>query len=281
MRKGRPLAATRERPDRTSQVRPLTAGVGETQLRFQTKRSNSNRTNADRIIQNIPPMPRAPRNFMDPRQLPGMGHLTASDGLTIVMAPVRHIPGVDSAPTQQLPPVAEELPPSARHVDPRAWHDRTHVEDNDLEPETPGRHALNELLAAPDDIRNLANVAQRVIDDLGGPDTAAKNPALNLAVRMFRHARDMSRAREARCAQDDARLAAVDARIKAFAERWAHDDAHWDRVAQALKAKQEASDAGQLIQAYDAEGTAAALYKVDELSQVIVQRALAGSAVSA
>lgn len=249
-------------------------------MRFQSKRSNQHRANTDRVVQNIPPMPRAARNFMDPRQLPGMNRLTASDGLTIVMAPVRHIPGVDSAPTQQLPPVAEDLPPSARHVDPRAWHDRTHVEDNDLEPETPGRHALNELMTAPDPTLELAAAEQRVVTALVTGVPQVKNPAMRLAVRMFREARDMARAREARCAQDAARLTAVDARIKAFAERWAHDDAHWDRVAQALKAKQEASDAGQLIQAYDAEGTAAALYKVDELSQVIVQRALAGSAVA-
>ncbi|WP_041540259.1 hypothetical protein [Catenulispora acidiphila] len=201
--------------------------------------------------------------------------LDVTQVLPVVTAPRR---SVDTAATQLLP-VAVDMPPSVMHADPTRWHDRTHVEDNDLEPESRGRHVLDGLKAEQDPALELAQAEQRVVSAMVTGVPRVKNPAMRLAVRMFREARDMGRARESRLAQDDARLDATDARIKAFAERWAHDDAHWDRVAQVLKAKQEASDAGQLTAVYDADGTAAALYKVDELSHEIVQRARAKAGV--
>lgn len=268
-------------------------------MRFQTKRSNQHSANTDRIVQGIPPMPRVERNFTDPRQLPGMDRLTASDGLTIVMAPVRYIPGVDSMPTQQLPPIVEDLPPSARHVDPVKGWERLHVEDNDLEPETPGRHAMDELMAAPDDIRELAVVAQRVIDDLGGPDTVVKDPARRASVRAFRHARDMQRAREARAA---AAISSADKTLRGIRSMW--ND--WDGLLRDWNAAlcgQEAVNAGySLAAAYeenrqrvaeenvrraaegqpplDATATTFTRGMVADLQQLIVQRATAGSAVS-
>lgn len=213
----------------------------------------------------------------------GSSHLRPAQQLDVTQVlPVVEVPqsAVDAAATQQLP-AAVALPPSvARHVDPaRVYYERTFVEDDGMDPESRGRHVLAELKALPDPSEELAAAEQRVVSAMVTGVPQVKNPALRLAVRMFREARDMARVRESRCDQDVARLDKADARIKAFAERWAHDDAHWDRVAAALKAKENASDAGQLTAAYEADGTAAALYKVDELSQVIVERARAKAGV--
>lgn len=240
--------------------------------------------------------PRRPaRNFQDPRQLPGMEQMTAQDGLTVMMPAVRPVPAVDSTPTRVLPPIqaaqsVENLtatqilppapvcaPPSARHVDP-AKRTTTFVEDNDLEPETPGRHALNELMAAPDDIRELANLPQRVIADFGGPDTVAKDPARRASVRAFRHARDMQRAREARAA---AVISSADETLKRIHGTWNA----WDKLLRDLVAGvygQEAVTAqDQLTAAYEDGGTSAALYTTQQLAQEIARRALAGAGVAA
>lgn len=192
------------------------------------------------------------------------------------------VPATAMAGTLPLPNGYLPLPPSAQHANPTAWHDRTHAEDNDLELQTRGRHVLAELTSLPDPALELAAGPVRIqaIKALDGPEPQLKDPSRRLSVRLFRAARDMARSRQRWCDDADARLKAQDDRIAEFARRWKHDDAHWDHVAQVLKAKQDASDAGQLVRAYEDDGTAAALYKVDELSHVIVQRALSGSAVS-
>lgn len=204
-----------------------------------------------------------------PSDLPAVYHHTAP------------VPATALAGTLPLPPNYLPVPPSARHVDPAAWHDRTHVEDNDLEPQGRGRHVLAELMAMPEPALELAPATMRInaIKALDGPEPQVKDPARRLSVRLFRAARDMARERLAWCDEADARLRAWDGRIAEFAERWKYDDAHWAQVAAVLKAKQEASDAGQLVKAYEDDGTAAALYKVDELSQVIVERARAKAGV--
>jgi hypothetical protein len=225
----------------------------------------------------VPPRPAI--DFRDPTRLPFVAPM-AQDGMTVILPAVRdHWTAEDATTTQILPAVPAVQPPSVQHANPRAWHNRTHVEDNDLEPTSRGKHVLAELRALADPNEELAAAPSRIIKALGGPEPEVKNPSLRMAVRLFRAARDLRRAREAHLTQDDARLDAVDARIRAFAQRWSHDDEHWDKVDAALRAKQEASDAGQLTQAYEGDGTAAALYKVDELSRLIVQRARANAGV--
>lgn len=223
----------------------------------------------------LPPYPHTAFTPMSGHQAPARP-LDVTQVLPVVRESV-----ADATATQPMPriPAQAALPPSAQHVDPRAWHDRTHVEDNDLELPTPGRHVLDGLMAMPDPAKELTAAPSRIIKALGGPEPEVKKPSLRVAVRLFRAARDMRRTREDHCNRDDARLNAVDARIKSFADRWAHDDAHWVRVAEVLAAKQEASDAGLLTKAYADDGTAAALYKVEELSHMIVQRARANAGV--
>lgn len=262
------------------------------------KPTNHRKATTARIVQ-TPTMARRPRSgapdqtllmaavpagpdFRDPSLLPGMKALTARDGITVILPSVReHWAAEDATTTQILPKVSAPLPPSARHVDPvKAYYEQTFVEDDGSEPHARGRHVLNELKALPDPAAELAQSPQRIIKALGGPEPEVKDPAKRLAVRLFRAARDMGRTREARCDQDDARLNAVDARIREFADRWAHDDKHWDKVARTLNAKQEATDASTLTAAYVDGGTEVALFKVDELAHEIARRALAGSAVA-
>lgn len=190
------------------------------------------------------------------------------------------VPATALAGTLPLPHGYLPAPPSAQHADPARWYDRTHVEDNDLEPQSRGRHALDELSAMPDPAQGLTDAPTRIIRALGGPEPEVKDPSLRLAVRLFRAARDMGRAREARCREADARLAIADARIRAFAERWAHDDAHWTTVAETLKAKRDATDAARLEQAYIEGGTSVALCTVEQVAHEIARRALTGSAVT-
>src|SRR6184192_1609693 len=90
----------------------------------------------------LPPYPHTP--YMPMPDRPG-AHLDVTRLLPVVP---RQRVAADSTATQVLPLVKAELPPSAQHVDPARWHDRTHVEDNDLEPQTRGRHVLDELKAA-------------------------------------------------------------------------------------------------------------------------------------
>lgn len=224
--------------------------------------------------------PKPAVDFRDPSRLPHVAPLAQGNGFAVSLPQTQVLPVVDLAATQPLPVVSQPVPPSARHVDPRAGWSRVHVEDNDLLPETRGRHVLAELKALPTPDEELAAAEQRVVTAMVTGVPQVKNPALRLAVRMFREARDMARAREARCAEEDARLAAIDDRIKEFAQRWAHDDAHWDKVAAALQRKQQASDAGQIEKAYDEGGTQVALDMVTQVKDLIVQRALAGSGVS-
>lgn len=228
----------------------------------------------------ITAVPKLPVDFRDPSRLPHVAPLAQGNGFAVSLPQTQVLPVVDLTATQPLPVVSQPVPPSARHVDPRAGWSRVHVEDNDLLPVPRGRHVLSELKALPSPDEELAAAEQRVVTAMVTGVPQVKNPALRLAVRMFREARDMARAREARCAQDESRLNAMDARIKEFAQRWAHDDAHWDKVAAALAGKQQASDAGQIEQAYDEGGTQVALGMVTQVKDMIVQRALAGSAVA-
>lgn len=171
------------------------------------------------------------------------------------------VPATAVAGTLPLPVGYLPMPPSAR---------RPNV-----------HHVLAELQATPGaEFTDLAAAPARIVNALGGPEPALRDPARRLSVRLFRAARDMARSRRAWCDVAEARLDAQDARIAAFAKRWAHDDAHWDRVAQALRDKQDASVAGRLVSAYADGGTSAALFLKDDLAHEIALRALAGSGVS-
>lgn len=234
-------------------------------------------TNGETSSQSTGPRgePKLRPDFRDPTPLP---HL-AQDGFTAIM-PAVGTPDL----TQVLPRVSPaELLPVHPHTDPvpaTALAGTLPLPTGYLPAPAPSRQVLNELSAMPDPARELADAPTRIIQALGGPEPEVKNPAMRLAVRLFRDARDLARAREARCHEADARLIMADARIKAFAERWSHDDAHWDRVARALDEKQNASDAGRLTNAYDNGGTELALGMVEALAHEISRRALTGSAVT-
>lgn len=94
------------------------------------------------------------------------------------------------------------------------------------------------------------------------------------------HADAMASEFDKHMAEMEAKSRRRDRAIADFAKRWQHDDAHWARVAQTLKAKQEATDAGRLAVAYEAGGTSVALFTAADLAHEIAQRALAGSAVT-
>lgn len=192
------------------------------------------------------------------------------------------VPATAMAGTLPLPNGYLPLPPSAQHANPAAWHDRTHAEDNDLELQTRGRHVLAELTSLPDPALELAAAPARIqaIKALDGFEPQVKDPGRRLSVRLFRAARDMARSRKRWCDEADVRLRAQDARIAQFAQRWQHDDAHWDMVAARLKAKQDASDAGRITSAYAEGGTSVALCTVEQVAHEIARRALTGSAVS-
>jgi hypothetical protein len=249
----------------------------------RTRGSSRTRTPA-RIIPANGSMPTRPRDYQDPSQLPHVRGVTAQDGFTVVL-PIVPADTADSTTTQLLPrvPMQRMLPASAQHANPAAWRDRTHVEDEwpDVPaPTSRARHVLAQLRSVPDVPPEIADAPKRIIAALGGFEPASTRPDRRLAVRLFRAARDMARIRRRWCDEADARLRAQDARIAEFARRWQHDDAHWERVAEALKAKQDASDAGQIIKAYDEGGTQLALCTVDEVAHEIARRALAGSAGS-
>lgn len=161
----------------------------------------------------VPPRPAI--DFRDPTRLPFVAPMSQRG--TVIMPVVQ---SEDTTATQILPAVPTDVPPSAQHVNPRAWHARTHVEDDDLEPQTRGRHALDELMALPDPAQELATAPQRIIQALGGPEPEVKNPRLGLAVRMFRHARDMQRTREARAEQALASADACSRMMREFGEKW-------------------------------------------------------------
>lgn len=241
----------------------------------------------------LPPYPHTPYMPMSGRP---ETHLDVTRLLPVVP---RQRTAADSATPQVLPLVKAELPPSAQHVDPARWHDRTHVEDDDLEPQTRGRHVLDELNAAPDIALDLAAVPQRVINGLGGPEPAVKDPSRRLAVRMFRHARDMQRAREAR-AEDALREAdACSRRIREFGERWEQHlrdveiTRHGQRAVVAAEeltaayegnrrriAEENARRAANGKEPLDVTATTFTRGMQAKLSDLLVKEALAGSAVT-
>lgn len=187
------------------------------------------------------------------------------------------------AQTLRLPIIpSAPLPPSQT---PTRLMDAVRDAENELTQELP--KLTPDIVRAVEDYcttnavpAELTEAPKRIIAAMGGFEPAATKPARRLSVRLFRAARDMARSRQRWCDEADARLRAQDARIAEFSQRWQHDDAHWEQVAAALKAKQDASDAGRIVVAYEDGGTSAALYTVDALAHEISQRALAGSGVS-
>jgi hypothetical protein len=146
----------------------------------------------------------------------------AKDGMTVTLPVVReHWSVADATTTQILPRIPADVPPSAQHVDPvKAYYQRTFVEDDGLELQSRGKHVLAELAALPDPAEELAAVPQRIIKALGGREAEVKNPKLQMAVRMFRHARDMQRAREARAQRALADADACSRMMREFGEKW-------------------------------------------------------------
>lgn len=222
--------------------------------------------------------PRRPvRNFTNPRQLPGLEHMTASDGLTVVM------PAARPAPTQILPPIqaaqdaanlsaTQILPapplapaPSARHVDP-AKRTTTFVEDNDLEPHSRGQHVLAELSAGPDiatELMAVQNHIHNIFDPMRRAEVAAR--ANDEQMRAF-------------SAQWDARQDRAEREFESWAARFkkalAETRANW-------AATSGQTNADRLAMAYEAGGTSAALYTKDQLAQEIARHEATSSAVAA
>lgn len=277
---------------------------------MRTKRSAQFIRKATQTLQQDPnfpaphPLPVEPKqrpNFQDPTRLAGLASLVR-DGMTVIMPAVQpHWPAASLDDTQVLPVVSEPLPPSARHTDPvRHYYEQVMVEDDGMEPESRGKHVLDELKAEPDPVLEVADLPQRVIADFGGPDTVAKDPARRDSVRRFRHARDMQRSREARAA---AAISSADETLRRI-----HDTFNaWDeklREWNAALCGQEATIAGySLAAAYeenrrriaeanarrvaegqpplDATATTFTRGMAAELQQLIVQRATAGSGAAA
>lgn len=213
--------------------------------------------------------PRRPvRNFADPRQLPGLERMTASDGLTVLMPAVQAAPIADSTPTQILPPVAEDLPPSAQHADP-ARRTTTFVEDNDLEPQTRGRHVLAELKDDPETTAVLVAVQQRAHTVLDAYDP-------------WRQVVAAARA-------NDERMRAFAAKSDAWQNRFEREFETWSAGFKKSLAATRANwaetsgrtNAARLEMDYRDGGTSAALYTTQQLAEEIARHEAAGSAVAA
>lgn len=222
--------------------------------------------------------PRRPaRNFADPRQLPGLEQLTASDGLTVMMpvvrpAPTQILPPLQAAQnaanlsaTQVLPALSVDAPPSAAHVNP-AKQTTTFAEDNDLEPEPRGRHVLAELTAGPDIATELMAVQSHIhniFDPMRRAEVAAR--ANDERMRAF-------------SAQWDARQDRAEREFESWAARFkkalAETRANW-------AATSGQTNADRLAMAYEAGGTSAALYTKDQLAQEIARHEATSSAVAA
>jgi hypothetical protein len=245
----------------------------------------------------LPAEPKPRPNFADPSPLAGLASLPR-DGVTIIMPAVQqHWSAPASDDTQVLPVVSEPLPPSAQHVNPlQAALERVFAEEDDLERQSRGRHVLAELKAEPDVTEVLADLPQRVIADFGGPDTVAKDPARRESVRRFRHARDMHRARERKAA---AAISSADQALQRIHDMWNDWDDYLRDWNAALCGREAVDAADSLTAAYeenkrrlaeinarlaeedkpplDATPTSFTRGMVAELSQLIVQRALAGA----
>lgn len=297
-----------------------------------SKRSSQSRRKASQDLLHDPdfpapiPLPVEPKptiDFADPSALRYVP--TARDGLTVMMPAVQPFRAANSMLTQVLSPIqaarsvenltatqilpsVSEVPPSARHVDPRAWHGRTHVEDNDLEPETRGRHALNELMAAdaetgmPDLVGHnepapaVRGAYGRIVAALAAPRPESLADAVRIARQAYKTGRDNRRW----FAEEESKLDACWRRIAKFNADWDEHLREWN----AALCGQEAVDAGYSLAAtyeenrqriaeenarrllagkapLDATPTSFTRGMVAELQQLIVQRATAGSAVAA
>ena len=152
-------------------------------------------------------------------------------------------------------------------MDPTTWHNRTHVEDNDLEPQGRGRHALAELTRA-DDETTLIAVQQRAHAVLDVYDPMRRAEALARA--------------------NDERMRAFAAQWDAWENRYEREFETWaQRFKQRLVATRNRwaitsgnTNAARLAMDYDAGGTSAALYTKDQLAQEIARREQVDSAVA-
>jgi hypothetical protein len=255
---------------------------------LRTKRSAQFARKASRFLQQDPNFPALPPvepksrpNFADPSPLAGLASLPRV-GVTIIMPAVQqHWSAPASDDTQVLPVVSEPLPPSAQHVNPlQAALERVFAEEDDLERQSRGRHVLAELKALPSPDEELAAAERRVVTAMVTGVPQVKNPAMRLAVRMFREARDMARARERWQDEANARIDRAFKALDAFKAKYAEWDSHWDKVAKALDSTDAAKGAAALTTSYDEGGTQLTLGLVDEISHMIAQRALTGSAAS-
>lgn len=177
------------------------------------------------------------------------------------------VPATAVAGTLPLPSAYMPTPVPAQHVNPAEWHSRTHTEDNDLEPQSRGRHALAELTRANDETTLIA-VQQLAHAALDGYDPMRRAEAL---------------------------AHASDERMRAFAAQWDAWETRYERefeswvvkFKKALAATRSAwaetsgrTNAARLAMDYNAGGTSAALYTKDQLAQEIARREQADSAVS-
>lgn len=206
------------------------------------------------------PIPAAPKplvDFRDPSRLPHVAPLVNGDGFAVALPATQVLPVVDVAATQQLPAVPSDPPPSAQHADARAGWSRMHVEDNDLEPQTRGRHVLAELTAGPDIATELMAV-QSHIHNVYDP---------------------WIRAEVAQRANDD-RMRAFAAKCDAWETRYEREFESWaQQFRKALAATRARwaetsgrTNAERLAKAYESGGTSAALFTKDELAAEIVRR---------
>lgn len=140
------------------------------------------------------------------------------------------VPATALAGTLPLPHGYLPAPPSAQHADPARWYDRTHVEDNDLEPQARGRHALDELKAAdaetdmPDLVGHdepapaIRGAYGRIVAALAAP----RPESLADAVRIARQAYRISKGNRRWFVEEETKLDACWRRIAEF-------NADWDR----------------------------------------------------
>lgn len=239
--------------------------------------------------------PKPVPNYQDPTPLP---HL-AQDGLTMVLPVVTDL-------TQELPRVSpSELLPVHQHTDPvpaTALAGTLPLPVGYMPTQYPGRQVLSELSALPDPTLQLAPATMRInaIKALGGPEPQVKDPARRTVVRLFRAARDMQRLREARAKRVLDKADECSQRMREFGEKW---DEKLRADAAAVYGFEAVSAEQQMIAAYEegrrriaeenarraADGlppldttpTAFTKEMRDELKQLLVQRALSGTAVSA
>lgn len=240
---------------------------------MQRTRSGSRTRTAPRIIPPNGGMPSRPRPLAGPapitQELPVIADPEITRELPRVhpsdLPAVYHhtapVPATALAGTLPLPPNYLPVPPSAQHANPRLWHDRTHVEDNDLESQSRGRHAIDVLKAVEDDVvAGLLAVQQRAHTALDAYDP-------------MRQAENLARANDERMRAFAASWDAWETRYERSFESWAR------RFKDALAATRAAwavtsgrTNAARLAMDYNAGGTSAALYTKDQLAQEIARR---------